>query len=151
MDINTYFASCFDPNTRIAKGRMIKSTAFSCTCHPNKKEDQAHSTEHLKNMVTLLGEVQSLTSAGTMLTRVMMAVAKGDILGSTVWVMSCTNPPVMEAVVAEESSFPIIFPATTSTLSTMLYTAQVLGAQYAWHSPRLNGKSLASTCSNCPQ
>merc|ERR1719320_1414898 len=49
----------------------------------------------------------------------MMAVAKGDMLGSTVWVISCTNPPVMEATVAEVSSNPIILPATTSTLSTM--------------------------------
>jgi len=108
---------------------MIRSTAFSCTCHPNKKEDQAHSTKHLRNIVTLLGEIQSFTRAGSILTSVIIAVAIGDILGSTVCVMSCTKPPVMEATVVDVSSTPSLLPATTSTLSTMLYTAQVFGAQ----------------------
>ena len=32
-------------------------------------------------------------------------------------------------------------PATVSALSAILYSAQKLGAQYAWHNPRLKGKS----------
>ena len=76
MDIN-YLASCLEPIARIAMGRMMRSTAFSWTCQPNRKDDQAHNTRHLRNWVTLCGESHSLTKAGTMVSRVMTAVTGG--------------------------------------------------------------------------
>ena len=36
------------------------------------------------------------------------------------------------------------------TLSAALYRAQTLAAQYAWHSPRLNGNSRDNTCGIWP-
>jgi hypothetical protein len=104
-------------------GRMMRNTAFSWTCKPNRKDDQAHNTMHLRNWVKLCRESRSLTKAGNIQVRVMTAVVSGDMLGSIVWVMSYTSTPVMEATTEEESSRSSCLPVTTSSLSAMLYTA----------------------------
>lgn len=41
-------------------------------------------------------------------------------------------------------------PMMANPLSSVLYRAQKLAAQYAWHKPLLNGNSLEMTCPNCP-
>lgn len=70
---------------------------------------------------------------------VKIKVVIGLIEGKTWCSNSCTRPPVFEPGVV------LAFHTTEATLSAMLYNVQKFGAQYAWHSPRLNGNNRDST------
>ena len=96
---------------------MTTRIAFSCTCHPHRKEVQPHTTRHLAtrtrqfmfrcgnsekvhdshlmNCSVLLGQAQSLARAGSQSREVRARVVAGEMLGSTACSMSCTRPPVM--------------------------------------------------------
>jgi len=65
-----------------ARGIMTRMMAFSWTCHPNIKEDQAKIIKLLRKL-TLLGLLQSLTTAGSMEINVRTRVTSGLMLGST--------------------------------------------------------------------
>ncbi len=143
--------------------------AFSWTCQPNINDVQAHiaidfmnwrCVDCLKIQIFLLhcmwnnsnnfshrmylsySAITNLPMHGKTAASVSTNVVIGLIDGKMRWSNSWTNPPVF---------IPLTLFCMRSTfdaaLSMILYRVQKLGAQYAWHSPRLNGNSLAMTCS----
>lgn len=85
--------------------------------------------------------VNSFTMQGAIATAVSTNVVIGLILGRTMCSYSCTNPPVFDECVTFVDTFNTI----DINLSAALYNAQKLGAQYAWHKPRLNGNKREMT------
>lgn len=74
-------------------------------------------------------------------------VTRGVGVGKIANTSSCTNPPVIDAVFVLDNQ-PRRFQITDNILSSPIYRAQALAAQYACTKPLLKGKSLAKTCGN---
>lgn len=72
--------------------------AFSCTCQPNMKLVSPQITKHLKKLAGCLLSENNLVIAGTVNIIVSNIVVKGVTFGRIPCVMSCTSPPVIEAV-----------------------------------------------------
>lgn len=79
-------------------GIIVIKIAFSCTCQPNIKLVSPQSTRHLKTFIGCLLSKDNLTIAGIVNNNVSSMVARGVTFGRRSCVISCTNPPVMEAV-----------------------------------------------------
>ena len=71
-------------------------------------------------------------------------VTTGIGLGKTKNVCSCTNPPVITAVLVL-FNHPNCFKIKHIALSAPMYNAQAFAAQYACTKPLLNGNSLDIT------
>lgn len=65
------------------KGIIAIKIAFSCTCHPNKNDESAHKTIHLKKFVGCLLRVHNFIKAGNIITPVNVIVTSGVTLGKT--------------------------------------------------------------------
>ena len=103
-----------------ARGTTTRRIAFSCTCHPNMKQDHAQRVSARRKEVREWGESQSLAKAGRNARSMITAVAEGGTEGRTVWLMSCTRPPVMLAVATSMGNLPSRLPITANTLSATL-------------------------------
>ena len=78
-----HLPSCLLVEPSRVMGRITSRMAFSWTCQPKRKEVQAQRARDLMNWLVLLGQVQSLTRAGSQARMVRLAVARGEMLGRT--------------------------------------------------------------------
>lgn len=123
-----------DSKAMSPNGMRVMSIAFSCTCHPKRKEHNERGTKAYRKVFGD-GRCHTFQSKGAMEATVSSSVTQGGILGRTSVAVDPTSPLV------EVGTLDRIFSNLAKTKSANMYRDQALGAQYACTRPLLNGNN----------